>query len=161
MGQVLEVVPVCQVTHRLVFVCLSWFTKILDDSLGLASYIYSLDGTTTYFYLPYATSEFDKHSLISTIQVAQAVVGMLIFSESMRLGLIGLLSVSVGKPVIAKLSDITTRGTSYSLVRTCRAILTMTKLILVQLVSGVLRDWWVLLGLICAVIVLTTVQVTL
>lgn len=47
----------------------------VSTSLGLASYIYSLDGTTTYFYLPYATSEFDKHSLISTIQVAQAVVG--------------------------------------------------------------------------------------
>lgn len=43
--------------------------------IGLASYIYSLDGTTTYNYLAFATSAFDKHSLISTIQVAQSVIG--------------------------------------------------------------------------------------
>ena len=44
------------------------------DRIGLASYIYSLDGQTTYNYLPFATSAYDRHSLISTIQVAQSVI---------------------------------------------------------------------------------------
>lgn len=44
------------------------------DSLALASYIYSLDGTTTYTYLAYATSAFGEHSLISSVQVAQSVI---------------------------------------------------------------------------------------
>lgn len=52
-------------------------------SIGLASYIYSLDGQTTYSYLAFATSSFDKHSLISTIQVAQSII-----SESRRAGLL-------------------------------------------------------------------------
>lgn len=43
-------------------------------SLALASYIYSLDGTTTYTYLAYATSTFGEHSLISSVQVAQSVI---------------------------------------------------------------------------------------
>ena len=42
--------------------------------IGLASYIYSLDSTTTLNYLAFAASAFDKHSLISTIQVAQSVI---------------------------------------------------------------------------------------
>ncbi len=42
--------------------------------IGLASYIYSLDGQTTYNYLPFAASAYDKHSLISTIQVAQSII---------------------------------------------------------------------------------------
>jgi len=44
-------------------------------SLGLAAYIYSLDGTTTWNYLAFATSSFGDHSLISTIQVAQSIIG--------------------------------------------------------------------------------------
>ncbi|KAI0076314.1 drug:h+ antiporter [Panus rudis PR-1116 ss-1] len=64
-------------------------------SIGLASYIYSLDGTTTYTYLSFATSAFGEHSLISSIQVAQSII------------------IAVGKPVIAKLSDVTSRATAY------------------------------------------------
>ncbi|KAJ8689327.1 hypothetical protein PTI98_013359 [Pleurotus ostreatus] len=64
-------------------------------SLGLAAYIYSLDGTTTYNYLSFATSGFGHHSLISSIQVAQAVI------------------VAVGKPVIARIADVSSRGTAY------------------------------------------------
>lgn len=45
--------------------------------LGLASYIYSLDGSTTYTYLAYATSTFSEHSLISSIQVAQSIISKL------------------------------------------------------------------------------------
>ncbi|KAG9225332.1 hypothetical protein CCMSSC00406_0006281 [Pleurotus cornucopiae] len=68
-------------------------------SLGLAAYIYSLDGTTTYNYLSFATSGFGHHSLISSIQVAQAVI------------------VAVGKPVIARIADVSSRGTAYVFVR--------------------------------------------
>ena len=43
-------------------------------SLGLAAYIYSLDGTTTYSYLSFATSSFGGHTLVSTIQTAQSII---------------------------------------------------------------------------------------
>ncbi|KAI0092894.1 drug:h+ antiporter [Irpex rosettiformis] len=69
-----------------------WFLFL---GLGLASYIYSLDGTTTWTYLAYATSAFGEHSLISSVQVAQSVI------------------IACGKPVIAKLADTTSRGTAY------------------------------------------------
>ena len=49
--------------------------------IALASYIYSLDGQTTYNYLAFATSAFDKHSLISTIQVAQSVISQSIIAS--------------------------------------------------------------------------------
>lgn len=47
---------------------------LLPPSLALSAYIYSLDGTTTYNYLAFATSSFGHHSLISTIQVAQSII---------------------------------------------------------------------------------------
>ncbi|EJF61668.1 hypothetical protein DICSQDRAFT_127056 [Dichomitus squalens LYAD-421 SS1] len=53
---------------------------------------------TTYNYLAFATSAFDKHSLISTIQVAQSVI------------------IACGKPVIAKFADVTSRATAYLIV---------------------------------------------
>ena len=49
---------------------------ILFLSLGLASYIYSLDASTTSAYLAFATSAFDQHSLIASIQVAQSLIGI-------------------------------------------------------------------------------------
>ncbi|KAG1727559.1 major facilitator superfamily domain-containing protein [Suillus paluster] len=63
--------------------------------LGLASYIYSLDASTTSVYLTFATSSFGEHSLISSITVAQSLI------------------VAVGKPVIAKVADVSSRGTAY------------------------------------------------
>ncbi|KAI0367328.1 drug:h+ antiporter [Pilatotrama ljubarskyi] len=72
-----------------------WFLFL---GIGLASYIYSLDGQTTYNYLAFATSAFDKHGLISTIQVAQSII------------------IACGKPVIAKVADVSSRGTSYIVV---------------------------------------------
>lgn len=58
------------------FLPLSKYSRwALFISLGLAAYIYSLDGTTTYSYLSWAVSEFGKHSMISTIQVAQGIIG--------------------------------------------------------------------------------------
>lgn len=69
-----------------------WFLFI---GLGLAAYIYSLDGTTTYVYLSYAASSFSDHSLISPIQVAQSII------------------IAVGKPVVAKIADVSSRGAAY------------------------------------------------
>ncbi|KAI0781782.1 drug:h+ antiporter [Abortiporus biennis] len=69
-----------------------WFLFI---GLALASYVYSLDGSTTYTYLSFATSYFGEHSLISSIQVAQSII------------------IAVGKPVIAKLADVTSRAYAY------------------------------------------------
>lgn len=43
-------------------------------ALGLAAYIYSLDQTTTYFYMAFATSSFQHHSLLSSIEVTAQVV---------------------------------------------------------------------------------------
>ncbi|KAI5118116.1 hypothetical protein M0805_003470 [Coniferiporia weirii] len=72
------------------------FSKwILFGSLGLASYIYSLDSSTTSNYLSFAASAFGEHSLISSVQVAQSVI------------------VAVGKPVIAKVADVTSRAYAY------------------------------------------------
>ncbi|KAF7363585.1 hypothetical protein MSAN_01015300 [Mycena sanguinolenta] len=58
-------------------------------SLALAAYIYSLDSTTTYTYLTFATSEFGGPQLTRSNPVA------------------------VGKPVIAKIADVGSRGTAY------------------------------------------------
>ena len=71
--KILQVVPFHQV-RLLIFmsVLASWVTLY---SLGLAAYIYSLDGTTTWNYLAFVTSSFGDHSLISTIQVAQSIIG--------------------------------------------------------------------------------------
>ncbi|KAK0206671.1 drug:h+ antiporter [Desarmillaria ectypa] len=63
--------------------------------IGLASYIYSLDGQTTYSYLTFAASALKDHSLISTIQTAQSII------------------IACGKPVIAKVADVSSRGFAY------------------------------------------------
>ncbi|CAL1710437.1 unnamed protein product [Somion occarium] len=67
-------------------------------SLGLAAYVYSLDGSTTYMYLSFAASSFGEHSLIASIQVAQSII------------------IAVGKPVIAKVADVTSRASAYLVV---------------------------------------------
>ncbi|KAK0230661.1 drug:h+ antiporter [Armillaria fumosa] len=63
--------------------------------IGLASYIYSLDGQTMYSYLTFAASALKDHSLISTIQTAQSII------------------IACGKPVIAKVADVSSRGFAY------------------------------------------------
>ncbi|KAL1747554.1 major facilitator superfamily domain-containing protein [Schizophyllum fasciatum] len=63
--------------------------------LGLAAYIYSLDGQTTYTYLAYATSSLGDHGLLATVQTAQAII------------------IACGKPVVAKLADVSSRGSAF------------------------------------------------
>lgn len=70
-----------------------WFLYL---GIAFASYIYSLDGTTTWTYLSWAQSSFGKHSLIASIQVAQYII------------------IAVGKPIVAKLADVTSRPIAYS-----------------------------------------------
>ncbi|KAI6037915.1 major facilitator superfamily domain-containing protein [Pisolithus marmoratus] len=67
----------------------------LFTSLALASFVYSLDASTTSAYLTFATSSFGEHSLIGAITVVQSLI------------------VAVGKPVIAKIADVSSRGTAY------------------------------------------------
>ncbi|CAE6508217.1 unnamed protein product [Rhizoctonia solani] len=67
-------------------------------SIGLAAYMYSLDGTTTWTYLAFAGSALNDHSLIATVQVAQSII------------------VACGKPFIAKLADALSRPVAYSIV---------------------------------------------
>ncbi|CAE7136928.1 unnamed protein product [Rhizoctonia solani] len=67
-------------------------------SIGLAAYMYSLDGTTTWTYLAFAGSALNDHSLISAVQVAQSII------------------VACGKPFIAKLADALSRPVAYCLV---------------------------------------------
>ncbi|TFK33911.1 drug:h+ antiporter [Crucibulum laeve] len=88
-------VKTVEATHRVYGKYSKWFLFI---SLGLAAYIYSLDGTTTWNYLAFAASEFGDHGLISPVQVAQSII------------------VACGKPVIAKIADVSSRGTAYVIV---------------------------------------------
>ncbi|PPQ72102.1 hypothetical protein CVT26_006880 [Gymnopilus dilepis] len=88
-------VKTVEATHKVYGKYSKWCLFI---GLALSAYIYSLDGTTTYNYLAFATSSFGHHSLISTIQVAQSII------------------IAVGKPIIAKIADVTSRGTAFFVV---------------------------------------------
>ncbi|GAA5823732.1 hypothetical protein JCM5353_008574 [Sporobolomyces roseus] len=63
--------------------------------VALASYIYSLEGTTTYQYLAYATSSFSAHSLLGAIATAQAII------------------LAVTKPFAAKFADVAGRAEAF------------------------------------------------
>jgi hypothetical protein len=69
-----------------------WGYYTLLGSLGLASYIYSLDGVTTWQYLSYATSYVLEHSMTGTVSTAGAII------------------IAIGKPFMAKLADYIGRG---------------------------------------------------
>ncbi|CED82571.1 Predicted transporter (major facilitator superfamily) [Phaffia rhodozyma] len=64
-------------------------------SIGLASYVYSLDGVTTYLFLYQATSTVLDHSLSGTVTTAAAII------------------IAVGKPAFAKFADVFGRGETY------------------------------------------------
>ncbi|GAA5991512.1 hypothetical protein JCM5350_005191 [Sporobolomyces pararoseus] len=65
--------------------------------VALASYIYSLEGTTTYQYMAYATSSFSAHSLLGAIGTAQAII------------------LAVTKPFAAKFADTMGRAEAFCL----------------------------------------------
>ncbi|CCH46045.1 Siderophore iron transporter [Wickerhamomyces ciferrii] len=74
-----------------------WFRISLAASLLICAWVYSLDGSTTYNYSPYATSSFGHHSMISTLQIATSIMS------------------SVSQPMLAKFSDVTSRPITYIL----------------------------------------------
>ncbi|KAL5633959.1 hypothetical protein ACGC1H_005971 [Rhizoctonia solani] len=67
-------------------------------SIGALAYIYSLDQNTTSNYLPLATSSFGQHAFIGTISTAEGII------------------TAVGKPCIAKIADLFSRPTAYTVV---------------------------------------------
>ncbi|KAG7892614.1 hypothetical protein KL936_000788 [Ogataea polymorpha] len=71
------------------------YILVLILSLYLCSWTYALDSSTTYSYQPYATSQFDRHSMLSTLSIANSIIG------------------AVCKPFIAKISDMTSRAVAY------------------------------------------------
>ncbi|KAJ9122246.1 hypothetical protein QFC22_001666 [Naganishia vaughanmartiniae] len=73
-------------------------------SIALASYIYSLDGMTSWQYMSYATSTVLKVSLSGTITTAAAII------------------IAVGKPFMAKLADVFGRGETYIAVTICYCV---------------------------------------
>ncbi|CAI4045772.1 hypothetical protein N7582_003647 [Saccharomyces uvarum] len=73
-------------------------TWILAASILLTAWIAALDATTTYNYQPYATSSFNRHSMLSTLTIANSVIG------------------AVCKPFIAKISDLSSRPVTYFVV---------------------------------------------
>lgn len=79
-------------------VCRGRNSKIaLFVGIALAAYIYSLDGTTTWQYQFYATSDFALHSLLGAIGTAQAIV------------------LAVTKPFAAKFADVFGRAEAFCL----------------------------------------------
>ncbi|KAG7813095.1 hypothetical protein KL921_000641 [Ogataea angusta] len=74
------------------------YILVLILSLYLCSWTYALDSSTTYSYQPYATSQFDRHSMLSTLSIANSIIG------------------AVCKPFIAKISDMTSRAIAYMII---------------------------------------------
>lgn len=72
-------------------------TFILFFGVALMAYVYSLDGTTTWFYQINTTSEFDQHSLIGSVATISAIV------------------IAVGKPIAAKVADVLGRTEAWTL----------------------------------------------
>jgi MFS family permease len=84
---------------------------MLYVSIGLISFAYSLSSNTISNFLNFATSAFDSHSLLGTIEVAIYVLGAVgLLSQPARVSQFSLPS---AKPFIAKLSDITSRPVAY------------------------------------------------
>lgn len=71
---------------------------IFATSIFLTAWVACLDSSTTYSYQPYATSSFNRHSMLSTLQIANSVIG------------------AVCKPFIAKISDLSSRPLTYFLI---------------------------------------------
>ncbi|KAG7094622.1 hypothetical protein E1B28_005446 [Marasmius oreades] len=117
-----------------------WFLFI---GLGLASYIYSLESQTTYSYLAFATFALNDHSLIATIQVAQAIIRT--FIESCKVPSLWFCLVATFKPVIARFADVTSRGFADIVVLICYVIgyIVIASAKRVEAVAGgIVRLYW-------------------
>jgi len=72
-------------------------TAILFFGVALMAYVYSLDGTTTWFYQMNTTNAFDEHSLIGSVATVSAIV------------------IAVGKPIAAKFADVLGRTEAWTI----------------------------------------------
>lgn len=75
-------------------------TIILCVSIMICAWVAALDSSTTYAYEPFATSSFGKHSMIGTVAIARTIIS------------------SICRPILAKISDLTSRPHTYILVVT-------------------------------------------
>lgn len=73
---------------------------LIGGCVVLCSWVYTLDNSTTYSYAPYATSQFNRHSMISTLSIATQIIA------------------AVSRPFVSKISDVTSRPWAYALVLT-------------------------------------------
>lgn len=67
-------------------------------SILVCAWVYSLDSSTTYNYSVYATSQFNNHSMISTLGIATSIIA------------------AVMKPILGRFSDLTSRPVTYIIV---------------------------------------------
>ncbi|KAI5477370.1 MFS transporter, drug:H+ antiporter [Pseudohyphozyma bogoriensis] len=85
--------------HKVESVARVWGPKskwCLWIGVALASYVYSLEGNTTYLYLAQATSFFGQHSLLAAVTTVQAI------------------TIAICKPVAAKISDVFGRAEAFA-----------------------------------------------
>ncbi|KAI5476706.1 MFS transporter, drug:H+ antiporter [Pseudohyphozyma bogoriensis] len=85
--------------HKVESVARVWGPKskwCLWIGVALASYVYSLEGETTYLYLAQATSFFGEHSLLAAVTTVQAI------------------TLAVCKPVAAKITDVFGRAEAFA-----------------------------------------------
>ncbi|TFK32582.1 hypothetical protein BDQ12DRAFT_728565 [Crucibulum laeve] len=109
-----------EVTHKVYGKHSKWFLFI---SLGFAACIYSLDGTTTWNYLAFAAPN-SETMVLSAWFIFELILDVL---------------VAYGKPVIAKIADVSSRRTSYVIVRNpllCRQIHIIASANNIQTVAG-------------------------
>lgn len=71
------------------------YVWILAGSIFLTAWMFALDSSTTYNYQPYATSDFNRHSMLSTLQIATSIM------------------TSICKPFFSKVADFTSRPYTY------------------------------------------------
>jgi Sugar (and other) transporter len=89
----------------------------LYASIGAVAFVYSLDQNVTGNYLPIATSAYDRHSILGTINTAESIISELfvrplpcLFPHTVTHETID----AVAKPFIAKIADVTSRPNAYS-----------------------------------------------
>ncbi|KAH3684753.1 hypothetical protein WICPIJ_004284 [Wickerhamomyces pijperi] len=66
--------------------------------LIICAWVSALDSSTSYSYAPYATSNFGHHSMLGTVEIAGSIIS------------------SVCRPMISKISDITSRPITYAII---------------------------------------------
>jgi hypothetical protein len=85
----------------------------LYASIGAVAFVYSLDQNVTGNYLPIATSAYNRHSILGTINTAESIISAS-FCSAFPCLLVMEITDAVAKPFIAKIADVTSRPNAYS-----------------------------------------------